>query len=273
MPELTFYYNTLARAFQAGSRMRYQGPLCRAVEKLLARLLELWHGNLGMLFSLFHHRAKAIAGVIEGVVFLLLTAFAAGSVQAGDFEFVVIGDTRPTFESQDFRLFQSLITRINRLHPALVINLGDLIYGYGPRGKEKQWDKYQQVIKAIEPPYYQVPGNHDTHSKGARRIYGRRFGKFYQSFDYEDWHFVLLDSTEKQRWGYIGPVQLEWLRNDLKQTRARGVFVFLHFPLWEPERVTPEYYKFWEQSLHPLFKQYPSAGGVWRALPRLRPDP
>ena len=187
-------------------------------------------------------------------MFLTLAALAAGPVQAADFEFVVIGDTRPRFESQDFRLFEGLIGKINALKPARVINLGDLIYGYGPPSKEKQWDKYQQVIRAIEPPYYQVPGNHDTHSKEARRIYGRRFGSFYQSFDYQDWHFVLLDNTEHQRWGYLGPAQLAWLKADLQATRARGVFVFLHFPVWEPERITPEYYAFWEQTLHPLFR-------------------
>lgn len=177
------------------------------------------------------------------------------SVLAGDFQFVVIGDTRPRFESASFRPFQSLITKINDLGPAFIINLGDLIYGYGFPGKETQWDKYESVIKEIEAPYYQVPGNHDTHSKAARRIYGRRFGRFYQSFDYEDCHFVLLDNTEQQRWGYLGPRELDWLRRDLKETRARSVFVFMHFPVWEPERVTPQYYEFWNKTLHPLFKQ------------------
>jgi Calcineurin-like phosphoesterase len=187
---------------------------------------------------------------------LPLAALAAVPVWAGEFEFVVIGDTRPRFESQDFRPFEALIAKIDTLNPALVINLGDLIYGYGPRSKEKQWDKYQQVIKGIGPPYYQLPGNHDTHSKQARKVYGRRFGSFYQSFDYQDCHFVLLDNTEKERWGYLGPAQLEWLKADLKQTRARSVFVFLHFPVWEPERITPEYYEFWAQELHPLFKWF-----------------
>src|ERR1017187_2382759 len=189
------------------------------------------------------------------LVTLLLLALASVPVSAGDFQFVVIGDTRPRFESESFRPFERLITKINALKPALVVNLGDLIYGYGLASKEKQWDKYHAVIKEIQVPYYQVPGNHDTHSKEARRIYSRRFGKFYQSFDYEDSHFVLLDNTENERWGYLSPAQLAWLRRDLKETRARSVFVFLHFPVWEPERITPEYYEFWAQTLDPLFKE------------------
>jgi hypothetical protein len=189
-----------------------------------------------------------LAAVLAGTI-------AAGSMRAGEFEFVVVGDTRPRFESHDFRPFEGLIQKINALKPALVVNLGDLIYGYGLRSKEKQWDTYQQVIREIVPAYYQVPGNHDTHSKEARRIYERRFGRGYRSFDYQDCHFVLLDNTERERWGYLGPVQLEWLKADLRSAKARPAFVFLHFPVWEPERITPEYYDFWAQTLHPLFKQ------------------
>jgi len=184
----------------------------------------------------------------------MLLVLASVPVSGSDFQFVVIGDTRPRFESESFKPFENLITLINAAKPALVVNLGDLIYGYGPASKEKQWNKYEAVIKSIEVPYYQVPGNHDTHSKDARRVYGRRFGRFYQSFDYSDCHFVLLDNTEEQRWGYLGPTQLAWLRQDLKETRARAVFVFLHFPVWEPERITPDYYEFWANILHPLFK-------------------
>ncbi|HWI57787.1 MAG TPA: metallophosphoesterase, partial [Bacillota bacterium] len=202
-------------------------------------------------------RGGKLGGKSQGIVHLLACLsllLGSDSLLAGNFEFVVIGDTRPRFESESFRPFEHLIGKINPLKPALIINLGDLIYGYGVPGKETQWDKYQSVLKAIEAPYYQVPGNHDTHSKAARKLYGRRFGKFYQSFDYDDCHFVLLDNTEEGHWGYLGPVQLDWLRRDLKETRARSVFVFMHFPVWEPERVTPEYYGFWAKTLHPLFK-------------------
>src|SRR5215471_13373036 len=105
------------------------------------------------------------------------------TVRAESFEFVVIGDTRPRIESLDFSTFERLIVKINQIQPALVINLGDLIYGYG-RPKAKQWDRYQAVIKRFTVPYHQVPGNHDTFSREARRVYGSRFGKFHESFDY-----------------------------------------------------------------------------------------
>ncbi len=186
---------------------------------------------------------------------LLLAGCACCALSAADFEFVVIGDTRPPFESENFRIFERLIPEINTLKPAFVINVGDLIYGYGLLRKEKQWDRYQQVIRGFAEPYYQLPGNHDTYSKEARRIYGRRFGKFYESFDHGDCHFVLLDTTEEEKWGYLGPAQLAWLRADLREAKAKMVFVFTHFPLWEPARVAPKYHEFWAQTLHPLFRE------------------
>jgi hypothetical protein len=187
------------------------------------------------------------------ILWLLLPACAGA---ADGFEFVVIGDTRPKFESENFQTFERLITKINAVNPACVVNLGDLIFGYGPISEEKQWDKYQRVIQAVKPPYYQVPGNHDAHSAKARRIYLQRFGKYYSSFDYGDCHFVLLDSTENGHWGDIGPGQLEWLKADLQATKAQSVFVFLHFPLWEIERVNPRFHDLWRLTLHPLFKEH-----------------
>jgi hypothetical protein len=188
------------------------------------------------------------------LVWLWLGMVCGGGLAADDFRFVVIGDTRPKFEREDFRVFEGLIGRINERRPALVVNVGDLIYGYGLLNKEKQWDKYERVIRAFTVPYWQLPGNHDLYSRKARRVYEQRFGRCYQSFDQGEGHFVLLNNCEEGRWGELGAEQLAWLRRDLSATRAPAVFVFLHFPVWEPERVAPRYYEFWKQTLHPLFR-------------------
>ena len=201
-------------------------------------------------------RGSPVGGLARGLMcFSLAVTLADHASPAEPFEFVVIGDTRPSFESENFKNFESLVPKINGLKPALVINVGDLIYGYGLMRKEKQWDRYEQVVRTIQVPYHQLPGNHDVFSKEARRVYGRHFGRFYESFDYDDYHFVLLDGCEESRWGRIGPAQFEWLKADLARSQARSVFVFLHFPLWEPERIAPAYYEFWAAKLHPLFKQ------------------
>jgi hypothetical protein len=182
------------------------------------------------------------------------TLICGPAIASESIRFVVIGDTRPRFESENLRIFESLIARINERRPALAVNLGDLIYGYGTRSKEKQWDNYQQAIKAFAVPYHQLPGNHDIFSKKARQVYERRFGQLYQSFDHGEYHFVLLNNCEEGRWGEMGSNQLAWLKADLGAASARGVFVFMHFPVWEPERVTQGCYEFWQETLHPLFR-------------------
>lgn len=190
----------------------------------------------------------------RGWVWVLFLLLGVVSLRAEEFEFVVMGDTRPKMQSEDFHIFRGLIEKVNQIKPALVINVGDLIYGYGMR-KKTQWDKYEQVVKGFSVPYYQLPGNHDTFSQSARREYGRRFGKFYYSFNHRGCHFVLLDTCEETRWGYLGPRQLEWLKADLATNTCRPVFVFTHFPLWEQERIKPAYFDFWKETLHPLFRQ------------------
>jgi hypothetical protein len=176
---------------------------------------------------------------------------------ATPFRFVVIGDTRPRFESSDFDIFASLIPKINAEKPVLVINLGDLIYGYGQRSKEKQWAKYLETIRAVQAPYYQIPGNHDFFSKEAREIYQRHFPVLYRSFDWQGAHFILLNDDEDGLWGHMGPAQMAWLSRDLEAARGRSIFVFLHFPVWERG---PVYYRnahqFWKDTLHPLFRAH-----------------
>src|SRR5262249_16309813 len=71
---------------------------------------------------------------------------------------------------------------------------------------------------------------------------------------YSNCHFVLVDNTEAQRWGYMTRTQLEWLKADLKTVQGRPVFVFMHFPVWEPERVEADRFQMWSETLHPLFK-------------------
>jgi hypothetical protein len=202
----------------------------------------------------------AIAATRPVPAALTLVSYNHGSVPApsSNFSFVIIGDTRPHFASEDFSPFEKLIPRINAAKPSFVINLGDLIYGYRFHRAAPQWDKYEAVIRNIKAPYYQIPGNHDTYSAAARDLYGRRFGRFYESFDYRGWHFVLLDNGEESRWGYLGPAEFTWLKNDLNTHRGQPIFVFMHFPVWIPGRFASDTYDFWRAELQPLFK----AGGV-----------
>lgn len=187
--------------------------------------------------------------------FLIIVIF---PVQAEDLKFVVISDTNPEiWHQKDFSVFEYEIEQINRLGPDLVINLGDLIYGYGLRGTRWQWEKYLEVIRKIKVPYYQIPGNHDVFNKNARRIYLDIFKKTYQSFTVKEVHFILLDNLEDNQWGKIGGEQFHWLKQDLLKKDWKMAFVFVHVPVWDMKarNVKMEWRKFWFDEIHPRLRE------------------
>ncbi len=189
------------------------------------------------------------------IVFLILGIL---SLQAEDLKFVVISDTNPgILHQKDFSVFEREIEQINQLCPDLVINLGDLIYGYGLRGTRGQWENYLEVIRKIKSPYYQIPGNHDVFNKNARRIYLDIFKRTYQSFTVKKVHFVLLDNLEDNQWGKIGEEQLRWLKQDLSSPDWKMAFVFIHVPVWDMKarNVKMEWRKFWFDEIHQLLKE------------------
>ncbi|MGB4704834.1 MAG: metallophosphoesterase [Candidatus Saccharicenans sp.] len=182
---------------------------------------------------------------------LILTVF----LQAEVLRFAVLSDTNPPFLNQkDFSQLEWMCRRVNALKPDLVIHTGDMIYGYGLKSTRTQWDRYLQVIKCFEPPYHQIPGNHDVFNQRARQIYLDIFKRTYYSFDYKNYHFVLLDNLEDGQWGKIGEEQLRWLEEDLKNPRWEGAFVFVHIPVWDlkARNVRLEWREFWFEKIHPL---------------------
>jgi hypothetical protein len=183
---------------------------------------------------------------------ILLTASSMGEKK---FVFAVIGDTRPPYGSSSFKTFDEQLQRIVTFNPALLINLGDLIYGYGGQPTDEAWSAYDSIIARFHLPYYQVPGNHDFFSMKAQEEYRRQFKKLYYSFDTAGCHFVMLDNTENAQWGLIEPEQLRWLEQDLAASKSKQIFVFMHLPSWEQMRVGREHFLIWKDRLHPLFRR------------------
>ncbi|MGB9893189.1 MAG: metallophosphoesterase family protein [Candidatus Saccharicenans sp.] len=188
------------------------------------------------------------------IYFIIFGLLLLGPVFGSEVKFVVISDTNPDFGNQnDFSLFEKEINQINALKPDLVINMGDLIYGYGLKKTRPQWQKYLEVISKIESPYYQIPGNHDIFSKKSREIYLDIFKKTYTSFDFKNYHFILLDNLDGA-WGRIGPEQLDWLEKDLANPKWTAAFVFMHIPVWDLKtgNLDLEWREFWFNKIHPL---------------------
>ncbi len=113
-----------------------------------------------------------------------------------------------------------------------------------------QFKLVKEALKPLEMPIYYTVGNHDIFGwarKGGNDSkepgYGKQLfqekviaGRTYRSFDFGDWHFIILDSIQAvspQGWiAEIDDDQLEWLRQDLIQTgKQRPIILLSHVPI------------------------------------------
>ena len=124
---------------------------------------------------------------------------------------------------------------------SVVVTIGDNAYPSGSRGVERDfprcfspsWGK-GRIMERIHPS----PGNHDYDSGSLQpylNYFGARVGPnggSYYSFDVGDWHVVSLDS--ELFYLHDGHVkrdaQLNWLRNDLRNSRKECTLAYFHRP-------------------------------------------
>ena len=89
--------------------------------------------------------------------------------------------------------------------------------------------------KSGRHPALSAPGNHDVrwNPLGKEGFLLGTNGKLYQSWDYQNIHFVLLDSTVLlEHWGHISQEQLDWLSDDLKKVEPdKPVIIGFHHPI------------------------------------------
>ncbi len=183
-------------------------------------------------------------------LFLMLSLSLYPSRSFG-FKFVVWGDSQ--FENPD--VFERYVKETNLLQPAFVIQLGDMITGY-TYDKDKireQWSRFKKQIEPLTVPFYPTPGNHDVTTTETESLYAEVWGhdRFYYSFDYENSHFIILDTSLHARENEIPQEEREWLARDLEEHKNLGnIFVTLHVAFF----LNPD--EDWN-SIHNLLKQYP----------------
>jgi 3',5'-cyclic AMP phosphodiesterase CpdA len=134
-----------------------------------------------------------------------------------------------------------------------IINGGDSIMDSLEADKQKtqtQWDLFHSVLKKENSlPIYHCIGNHDVwgwfiknDKPEADKLYGKvwvvetlQMPKRYYSFTKGKWHFIVLDSTQLNPAGgyiaYLDPEQLNWLKNELEQTKEKFICFVSHIPI------------------------------------------
>ena len=106
---------------------------------------------------------------------------------------------------------------------------------------------YSQCIENFNMPVYNTIGNHEifgiykesgvekSHPEYGEKMFEKRLGKRYYSFDHKGWHFMILDGIEDTgESGYIGKIdstQIEWIKTDLKNVDPETpVVISVHIP-------------------------------------------
>lgn len=167
------------------------------------------------------------------------------------FSFVFMTDSHVMPERNATEGLLQAIDTINKLSPDFVLTGGDNIMdalGQTYGRSDSLYRLWDETIKNLKMPVYNTMGNHEvfglyiksgidtTHEEYGKKLYENRMAKRYYSFDHKNWHFIVLDgigfTDNRQYYGYIDSVQIEWLKQDLEKTgKETPVVVSTHIPL------------------------------------------
>ena len=160
-----------------------------------------------------------------------------------DFFFIQLSDVQIGFFdsnktlSRDSLNFEEAVRQINRLHPAFVINTGDML---NAGTSSRQQAVYDQILSKIDKdiPVWHVPGNHDL-GKGATDSRIEKFVSHYGcqrfSFRYNDCAFIGINSCViKDENKPAEEEQYKWLEKELKKSskKCKAIYVFSHYPVF-----------------------------------------
>ena len=166
------------------------------------------------------------------------------------FTFAFLTDIHLQPELDAVEGYQKAIDTINTLKPDFVLTGGDLVMDaldqtYGR--VDSLYRLYEEVTGGFQMPVYNTIGNHEVygwhreeagledHPEFGKKMYEKRLGRRYYSFDHKGWHFMVLDAVYRSEGGnYIGRIdntQIEWLKEDLQKTgKETPIAVSVHIP-------------------------------------------
>lgn len=149
------------------------------------------------------------------------------------FKFLLVADSH-----NDISNLNKALSLAKKNHPDIqfIIGLGD----YTEVGTLDELKNAKQEFDLAGLRYFLIPGDHDlwdARDKGYSPDANFRqiFGPTFQSFIFDNFQFILLYNSDN--YGGMGEEQLIWLNDQLgkaKEQRVKGIFVFVHEPLFHP---------------------------------------
>lgn len=177
------------------------------------------------------------------------------------FSFLLVADSH-----NDNTNLQKAINQAKQMHPDLsfIIGLGD----YTDVGTLDELKSAKKQFDSSGLRYFLVPGDHDlwdarNRSLPATANFREVFGPNYQSFNFSQFKFLLLDNSDDYQG--LGEDQIKWITTELekaKNDQAKGITVFLHEPLFHPssDHVMGKVEKDLKQQARNLIFQFKGAG-------------
>jgi 3',5'-cyclic AMP phosphodiesterase CpdA len=193
--------------------------------------------------------------LILGILILIITGCnpkpgTSTSTEEDGFSFAFLTDIHLQPEKNAVEGFRQAIDTINKIHPDFVITGGDLVMDvlnqtYGRA--DSLYTLYREISGELTMPVYNTVGNHEvygwhrdeegieSHAEFGKQMFEKRIGDRYYSFDFKNWHFIILDAIYRSEEGhYIGRIdqeQIEWLKRDLEKTdKQTPIAITVHIP-------------------------------------------
>lgn len=142
----------------------------------------------------------------------------AETQQGPSFSFIVCGDPQNNYD-----VFNRVLEAAKTVD--FLIVAGDLTGS----GTSTEFENFLAAVDSSGVKYYCVPGNHDVVTTPVDENYRTYMGAPYQSFDYENSHFVLIDNSTPSLGFYAA--ERSWVESDLEQARERDpqhIFAVCH---------------------------------------------
>ena len=146
------------------------------------------------------------------------------------FSFIVCGDPQNNYE-----VFDKVLEAASSVD--FLIIAGDLTGS----GTATEFANFMDAMEQSGVRYYCVPGNHDVATSPVDENYRQYLGAPYQSFNYENCHFALIDNGTPGRGFY--PAEGQWLKSNLEAARDGGfdhIFAVCHVPPGYPYSLRPD---------------------------------
>ena len=168
-----------------------------------------------------------------------------------EFAFAFLTDIHLQPEKKAPEGFRLAIEKTIELEPDFVLTGGDQVFDAYDQGFERAdqvYNLYLENTKLLTMPLYNTLGNHDHFGLGkdtgvdpAHPEYGKKMfttrqaESRYYSFDYEGWHFMVLDSVRLiEGGGYRGGIdaeQMAWITQEIENLEpGTPIVLSTHMP-------------------------------------------